>query len=163
MNDRVAHLNAELGETWGEALGLKRQAGTSGVYSIKSLIRKNTQQEVFANLESDFNLERALFDHARHFAVRSGASTAVIVTAPYLNAVLGHFGTSGAANKRIHEIAHSLGLNVRIGNPKDTIYLSNIDNDPTLTIVWWNPERFDLPFPEVDDPNSRFLASPTTP
>ena len=57
---------------------------------------------------------------------------------------------------RSHSAAESLGLRVRVGHPRDTIYLSGEDNDPTVPIVWWNPKDISLPFPQIEDPNPRF-------
>ena len=162
MVDRVARLNSELDVEWGERHSLKKQVGTNGVYSIESLVRKGAQREALESLKEEPQLRRALFDHARHFRTRTATTTAVIVTAPYLNATLGYFPDTRAANARIHEIASALELCVRVGHPEDTIYLSENDGDPTLPIVWWNPSRFALPLPQIQDPNMSFVSRMST-
>ncbi|GAB3123329.1 hypothetical protein GCM10027056_15080 [Glaciibacter psychrotolerans] len=125
-------------------------------------MRKGAHNELLDGLESDYELESALFDHARHFRKSESGTTAAIVTAPYLRATIGYFGSAAKANERISEIARALGLNVRVGHPEDTIYLSNLEGDPTLPIVWWNPDRYSLELPEVEDPNPRFAHRMST-
>jgi len=101
--------------------------------------------------------DESIFDHIRTFKrTGNGASPVALVSSPYLRATRGAFGSTAAANARIHEITEALGLRVRIGHPSDTVYLSNNEKDPTLPIVWWNPARFNMPLPLIADPNPAY-------
>ena len=79
-----------------------------------------------------------------------------VVSAPYLGAIDRHLGGTKGLNRRAHELARDLSLFVRVGHPADTIHLSAFSNEPTVPIVWWNPERVDLDVPPVEDPYPRF-------
>lgn len=156
MTDRVWRLNGEvLPSEWGQPYGLRMLPANGESRGIAALIDKRSTSLTAKLAELDRErLDRFVFDHSRTFGKVGGSATAVaVVTAPYLAATLGHFGSAEAANARIHEIAVDLGLAVRVGHPADTIYLSNRDNDPTLPIVWWQPSRIQLPFPVISDPN----------
>lgn len=137
MADRVWRLNEEaLPNEWGAPYGLRELKGRREPYGIAELLDKRST-ELAGKLEAlsgDHHLKYSLFDHARKFRKIGGSETiAVVVTAPYLARALDVFGSPGAANARIHEIPHGLGLGVRVGHPADTIYLSNLDD---VSIPW---------------------------
>lgn len=145
-----------LPDEWGKAYGLRELPAKREPYGVADLIDRRSKGLTtrVAELARDYDLERAIFDHSRKFYKVGRSQTVVaIVTAPYLAATIGQFGSAGAANARIHEIALDLRLSVRVGHPADTIYLSNRKNDPTLPVVWWQPSRIQLPFPSISDPN----------
>jgi hypothetical protein len=160
MTDRVWKLNGDiLPNEWGRRYGLSERASRREPYELNDLVdgRDENLRATLAELSADQRLRFALFDHARKFKTRGGNDSIVaIVTAPYLARTVDVFGGAGEANTLAHGIARSLGLNVRVGHPADTIYLSNRADDPTLPIVWWQPSRVSLPFPEVEDPNPRY-------
>jgi hypothetical protein len=151
-----AYLNDELAEEWGEKNGLVYVPEHTGTHSLKTLIPRGEHAEFLSDLSQ---WDHSIFDHARHYKVkgRKGpAQIAVVVTAPYLNVTLSNF-SSEEAHRQIHETARILGLNVRVADPRDTIYISARLKDPTLPIVWWNPARFEMPLPNIDDPRLNFL------
>ena len=157
MTDRVWQLNSEvLAAEWAEPYGLREMPRHGDHVGIAGLIDGRSPTLVVQARRLDREETPALIDHDRTFRKPDGTRPVVVVTAPYLRATIAKFGSADAANARVHAIAEVLGLRVRVGHPADTIYLSNRDNDPTLPIVWWNPDRIDLPFPIVADPNPRF-------
>ncbi|PKQ26213.1 MAG: hypothetical protein CVT64_07070 [Actinobacteria bacterium HGW-Actinobacteria-4] len=151
--------NDVLADEWGKRLDLKHAQDHLGSGQLANLVDKRTPEirDALNKVSQDRNLELAVLDHARSFRKVPGSSQIVAVTsAPYLKATLGWLGDPDIANARIHEIAKSLGLSIRVGHPYDVTYLSTYADDPTLPIVWWNPDRIRLPFPPIDDPWSRF-------
>jgi hypothetical protein len=160
MTDRVWRLNSNaLPNEWGAPYGLVELEGQREPYGVSELIDKRYTDltEPLDTLKKDHQADY-LFDHARKFRRIGGTESVVaVVTAPYLRTVVTQFGSPEKVSARIHEIAQSLGIAVRVGHPADTIYLSNNDNDPTLPIVWWQPGRIALPFPPIADPNSNYV------
>jgi hypothetical protein len=151
----VWRINSDvLPQEWGDRYGLTELPRVGPHRSLVALVDGRKDSLVAEAKRVERESEGFIFDHVRSFKrTGTGASPVALVSSPYLRAALGAFGSPPAANARIHEITEALGLRVRIGHPSDTVYLSNNDNDPTLPIVWWNPDRFDLPLPPIADPN----------
>ena len=163
MVDRVATLNTLLPGEWAARNGLRFKSGfvPSGLNGLVDN-RRAGMADALKKIDRDYELTRALLDHPRTFTKPGGNSAVVVITAPYERAALGHCGGPGEVVARVHELAQTLGLAVRVGNPSDLTYLSNIDADPTLPIVWWQPSRIALPYPPLSDPNPDFASRMAT-
>lgn len=156
MIDRVAKLNDVLPDEWASQYGLKAlERGEP--YGVSELVDRRTYGGVLAAIENDPRASFGIFDHARKYRIAGGPRhVAVITTAPYVTNTLSQYRDSSAANARIHEIAQALGLYVRVGHPGDVTYLSQHDEIPTIPIVWWQPARFAMPLPHIENPNPRY-------
>lgn len=131
---------------WAEAYGLR----LVNVGGLRDILPQNAGHMALGR-----QLD-AILDHSKAFTQKGSSKIVVVVSAPYLKAMNSKYGSPNQANHEIHSAAESLGLRVRVGHPRDTIYLSGEDNDPTVPIVWWNPKDISLPFPQIEDPNPRF-------
>lgn len=98
------------------------------------------------------NLDRAPFDNKSFYRSPGKQHVSVLITAPYLGAAQRTYGSVSALNDTAHGIARDFGLFVRVGHPADTIHLSLWSNEPTVPIVFWNPERITLHLPDPADP-----------
>lgn len=162
MTDRVWKLNSDiLPNEWGAQYGLKETGRVTAGRGIRELVdgRRSDLKAVLDGIDKDHPLEWALLDHPRKFRVIGETDRVVaVVTSPYLINGIKTYGSESEVNHRIHELARSIGLNVRVGHPSDVMYLSNVDGLPTLPIVWWAPDRIKLPFPPVRDPNPDYAS-----
>lgn len=88
----------------------------------------------------------AFMDHSRHFRLPEKRNPAVSVSAPYLRTLIREYGNAESIIKAVHELAHELGLRVRVGSDEDNVYRLS---EPVLPIVWWNPSRAELEAIEI--------------
>lgn len=146
-----------LSRRWGDLNGLQfDQRIGNGDRALLPLIDRRKPQLV-AKIDELRNLSHSIFDHAHLFrSGGAGGRIVAVVTAPYLGVVMRHLGSTTELNKRVNQIARDLGLFVRVGHPADTIYMSVHAAEPTIPIVWWNPEHFELDIPLVNDPYPSF-------
>jgi hypothetical protein len=152
MLPSIETLNEQLYQEWGESYGLVEHSKLYGNASSLRHLVDEKYDTALVEMSREWRYEGSVFDHARYF-VQPPARTkvSVLVTAPYEKTALEHFGSRAATNNRIHQIAAEFGVFVRVGHPADTTYLSRIQEIPIIPIVWWNPERIELPYPSLED------------
>lgn len=157
MTRRTDYYNGDkMPQRWAALNGLRYyQRGWQSDSALLHLI-DGRRDALVEKVNSYSNLGHPVFDHPRFFTKPGSASAVAVVTAPYLGVVLRTFGTTATLNAKVHAIAADLGLYVRVGHPADTIYLSPHPDEPTIPIVWWNPDRVSIDIPEIEDPYPRF-------
>ncbi len=152
-------LNEALPGEWGDTMGLSRTKDFFGTHALTELVdyRLGGMKARVEALHREYGLDHALFDHAEKFRAKSrGGSIVAVVTSPYLWTLSRQFNDLTEANTRIHGIASDCGLAVRVGHLSDVVYVSDVDNNPTVPIVWWNPKRVGIALPKIGDPRPRF-------
>lgn len=129
-------------DDWAQRHGLNVNRGFSGQATFRPLFSNDAWsalQPVLAPLP-----ERYVTDHCRAFH-KGHARDAVLVSAPYVSRLRSDLGDGAAISKAIWGIGEALGLRVRVGYTGDLIYDPRPEQEPMLSLVWWDPSRLDLP------------------
>lgn len=149
--------HALMPQQWAERNGVRHDNALRDNSVSLSYVIDRRRDSLMQKVHELRGLEHEVFDHARYFTKVSGGNVVAVVTAPYLGVARRHMGSTATLNAKAYEIAVALGLFVRIGHPADTIYLTRFVNEPTVPIVWWNPDRIALDIPTIDDPYPLFV------
>lgn len=136
----------QLADAWAAARRLRRDETYYGQATLGGLLAK--RDEPWRNPSRD---ETVLLDHSRYFKAPGKRLAGVAVSAPYIASLNHAFQTLASAQLAIQELAGELGLRVRMGLPQDIIWPGTpLSPMGTYPIVWWNPERCDLPVLESE-------------
>lgn len=151
--------NDSIADAWGTAQGLHRvERGIQPERPLRFLVdqRPSGMTERIDALTEHYH---DLFDHPRAYAQRGKSKVVVVVTAPYLGVIRRKLGSLAALNRFAYDVARDLGLYVRVGHPSDAIYVTANEWEPTIPVVWWNPEKYDIFVPEIEDPYERLISA----
>ena len=138
--------NDKLALTWAQARNLTFKDFPYGnASSPRQILDKGKFDQELSALEREHGILSTHFDHARYFVLPPARTRcSVMITSPYEQTALMKFNTREEYFEDIQHIAADLGLLVRGGYNYDVIYKSTIPGNPTIPIVWWNPDRIDL-------------------
>lgn len=146
-------------QRWAEANRLVAASKPSSIRVPLEALVDGRRTALLERARSFRDLSYLMFDHDSYFSVPGQAGrVAAVVTAPYLGAVVRGLNGTADLNARAHRMARDLELFVRVGHPADTIHLSRWPDEPTVPIVWWQPDRLSLDIPPLMDPYSQFAS-----